>query len=516
MFVKHGENMEFVKYIENRTKRYLEIMPKSERKKFGQFFTPVQIAQYMGSLTINDKETLSILDAGAGSGILSAALVDKIKVQKNLKVINLDLYENKKEIIELLTANMIFIKKELEQYGKVLKFNIINKNFIEENQVLWKQAESLEAKYDIVISNPPYKKIGKKDVESKIMIDIVHGQPNIYFLFMAMAAKLLKEKGEFIFIVPRSFSSGLYFTKFRKWFFDKMKITNMHLFISRGTIFQTDNVLQETIIIKAEKLDYIPQEIVITESENAADFKEITSFTVPYDTCIKNDNNSFLFFPTKKEDIKILDFVNQWQYTLLDIGFRMRTGIVVDFREKEWLRIQEDNDTVPLLWAYNFTGNEVKFPKYNEEKPQYLLATTDTERLQMKVENYLLVKRFTSKEERKRLQCALLFKNDFINYKSISTENHLNYITKMTGEMLEQELYGLFVIFNSNYIDKYFRILNGSTQVNANEINSIPLPSLIDIINLGKQAMHYQFLDDKICDKILEQKYSNALSQNIV
>ena len=502
--------MKFINYIENSTKEYLAEMSKSERKKIGQFFTPAGIAEYMGSLMLHAQNEIAILDAGAGSGILSAALLDKIYFNGCVKLVNLDLYENNKDILPLLGSNLEYVKRELLKSGVTLNYRIINENFILDNQFAWSGLIQNQKKYDIVISNPPYKKIGKNDPEATAMRDIVYGQPNLYFLFMAMAAELLKENGEFIFIVPRSFSSGLYFTAFRKWFFYEMKITNLHLFVSRDAVFSCDNILQETIIIKAKRTNEKPEKIIITESENASSFQNITTFAVPYKTCVKEDANAFLFFPTTKDDVEILNFINRWEYTLSDVGYRMKTGIVVDFRETQWLRTEHSKNTIPLLWAYNFDKNQVEFPVHNDGKPQYLLASEDTARLQMKIANYILIKRFTSKEERKRLQCALLFKDDFSTYESISTENHLNFITKINGEMTTEEMYGLFVIINSNYMDKYFRILNGSTQVNANEINSIPFPEFFDIVDLGLEALRYHSLDENTCDKILEQKYNSV------
>jgi len=126
----------------------------------------------------------------------------------------------------------------------------------------------------------------------------------------------------------------------------------------------------------------------------------------------------------------------------------------------------------------------------------------------MKKNNYLLLKRFTSKEERKRLQCALLFEEDFPTYDAISTENHLNFITKVNGIMSKEELYGLFVVLNSSYMDRYFRILNGSTQVNANEINAIPFPAYDDIVQMGRKAMLVAALSEFDCDSILEKQFS--------
>ncbi|MCL1803990.1 MAG: hypothetical protein FWG30_10245 [Eubacteriaceae bacterium] len=182
----------------------------------------------------------------------------------------------------------------------------------------------------------------------------------------------------------------------------------------------------------------------------------------------------------------------------------MRTGIAVDFRETEWLRAEEGENAVPLLWPYNFNGYRIAFPIESKGKPQYLLNTLETQRLQMQKGNYLLLKRFTSKEERKRLQCCLLFEDDYLSFPSISTENHLNYIAKLSGKMGREELYGLFAVLNSSYMDNYFRILNGSTQVNANEINSLPFPSYSDIIKIGREAAALAQLSEAGCDAILE------------
>ena len=63
--------------------------------------------------------------------------------------------------------------------------------------------------FDVVISNPPYFKIGKADPCATAASIVVHGQPNIYALFIAVGATLLRQGGDFITITPRSFASGL-------------------------------------------------------------------------------------------------------------------------------------------------------------------------------------------------------------------------------------------------------------------------------------------------------------------
>jgi adenine-specific DNA-methyltransferase len=498
--------MSFIDMVQHETTEYLSSVTKTKRKALGQFFTPISIAEYMGRMSQFTGQTVRILDPGAGSGILTASVIDTL-VGRGISHLQIDMYETDSNVLPVLESNISAIKASLLARNIVLDYKVITENFISENQFAWTGLLPNEI-YDIVICNPPYKKIGKDSLEANLMSDIVYGQPNLYFLFMAMGAKLLKDGGEFVYIVPRSFSSGLYFSAFRKWFLSEMRITNLHLFASREAIGGTqDSVLQETVIIRAIKTTVSQSRIEITESidENCA--APINRSFIDYRTCVKNDNNTFLYFPTSKQDAHILDFVNKWTATLPELGFRMKTGQLVDFRERKWLCATQEEDTIPLLWPFNFSNARIRFPVDVSGKPQYLKDTSSTKRLQMSRGSYLLIKRFTAKEEKRRLQCALLLEDDLSGYNSLSAENHLNYISKETGVMTTEELYGLFVIINSSYLDKYFRILNGSTQVNATEINAIPFPELDSIRALGTKAMQCGNLDESICDFIIEDYF---------
>ena len=63
--------------IEN-TERFIASVPKAKRKKYGQFFTNSTTAKFMASLFCFDlsKPKIEILDAG--TGILAAAVVQKL------------------------------------------------------------------------------------------------------------------------------------------------------------------------------------------------------------------------------------------------------------------------------------------------------------------------------------------------------------------------------------------------------------------------------------------------------
>ncbi len=71
-------------------------------------------------------------------------------------------------------------------------------------------------------------------------------------------------------------------------------------------------------------------------------------------------------------------------------------------------------------------------------------------------------------------------------------------------ELTECLVYGLYVLFNSTLYDEYYRILNGSTQVNSTEINTMPVPDLECIQEMGQSLMKSQDLSENNCNVILE------------
>lgn len=99
--------MSMIDYVFQHTTEYIDHMPKSLRKKYGQFFTSPETAAFMASLfTIPHQDTISVLDPGAGSGILSVALIDRLQNEPAINRIELVCYENDPNILELLHSNL--------------------------------------------------------------------------------------------------------------------------------------------------------------------------------------------------------------------------------------------------------------------------------------------------------------------------------------------------------------------------------------------------------------------------
>ena len=472
--------------IIERTNKYIDDMPKKDRKKYGQFFTSKETARFMAGLYIipENLSKVRILDAGAGSGILSCALLERLERMASVQTIELTCYENDDNILGLLRENLHTYQ---ENTKKDLDFN----------HMLGGNPEP--EKYDFVIGNPPYMKIPKDAPEATAMPEVCYGAPNLYFIFAAMGLFNLDNEREMVYIIPRSWTSGAYFKRFRQYFLTKGKLEHIHLFVSRNKVFDKEDVLQETIIIKVEKTKQIPEKITITSSQSNNDFDNLTSLTVPYSLVVSGEDY-FVYLVTDEKEVSVLERLHRFDKTLPDIGLKMKTGLTVDFRNREILRDDAEEGAIPLFYSQHIKHGQVQFPIQKEHE----YVVTDQKGLMQDNRNYLFVKRFTAKEERRRLQCGVYLSKNYPQYKKISTQNKINFIDGLITEMSECLVYGLYVIFNSTLYDEYYRILNGSTQVNSTEINAMPVPDLESIQEMGRILMRSKDMSESNCDMILE------------
>ena len=483
------------------TNEYIMSMPKKERKKYGQFFTSKETARFMARLYNFDekKRKVCVLDAGAGSGILACSVIERLQTIDFIQEIELTCYENDDNVLPLLKRNLEYCRENVK---KKLVINVIEDNYIlsqylDFNRMIGGSAEP--KKYDLVIGNPPYMKISKDAPEAIAMQEVCYGAPNLYFIFASMGLFNLCENGEMVYIIPRSWTSGAYFKRFREYFLKEGKLEHIHLFISRSKVFDKESVLQETIIIKVRKKAEEPESITITSSKSNVDFDEMTSLKVPYDLVVSG-LNYYVYLVTDENEVEVLKRLHKFDKTLPEIGIKMKTGLTVDFRNREILRDEIEEGAIPLFYSQHIKQGKVQFPIHKEH--EYLV--TEQSGLIQDNKNYLFVKRFTAKEESRRLQCGVYLAREFPQYKKISTQNKINFLDGVLTEMSECLVYGLYVLFNSTLYDKYYRILNGSTQVNSTEINAMPVPDLESIKEMGRKMLKSKDYSEANCNFILE------------
>lgn len=491
-------------YAVNHTAAFLAGMPKKTRKAKGQFFVSAETARFMADMfdLSNIHQTVSILDPGTGTGILSIALIERISREYPNLQIHLTCYEVDSDVLPILKKNLTYIENLLN--GK-LEYQIKEEDYIlaqadSFNENLF--SDALPSKYDYIISNPPYMKVARNHPSALAMSKVVHGAPNLYFLFAAMSLFNLNENAEMVYIIPRSWTSGAYFKAFREYLLTEGIIEQIHLFVSRDKVFSKEQVLQETIIIKVKRSRQKSNTILITSSHSGNNFSNITKLSVPYNSIVSGED-MYVYLPTNKEELDIIKKINTYQSTLPNEGLKMKTGIVVDFRQWNELRNSPGAHTLPLFYSQHIFNGRVN---HHPSGKKYDWIVDEKPTLIQKSKNYVFIKRFTAKEEKRRLQCGIYSPKDFKEYKYIGTENKINFVDRIDGkEMDEKTTYGVFALLNSTLFDKYYRILNGSTQVNSSEINNIPIPPVSIIKKIGEQVLNSDDLSTRNCDKIIAE-----------
>lgn len=455
----------------------------------GQFFTPAPVARFMASLFDTHPSVLHILDAGAGTGSLFAACIAEIcTYPKRPEYISVTAYEIDKALIGYLHDTFSICQLVCEHMGITFVGQVIQQDFIEAGVDLLQHTLFTEVAarptFHWAILNPPYKKIQVQSRERKLLQRVGIEVSNLYAGFLALATQLLEPSGELVAITPRSFCNGPYFKKFREHFLQSMSLRHLHVFDSRTQTFSGDGVLQENLIFHAVKSLEKPAQVHISSSTGPDD-EFILVHDVAYNQVVRpDDTQSFIRIVQDQASENIVQHIASVQTTLTDLGITVSTGKVVDFRALDFLRAEHEVDTIPLLFPTHISSGIVTWPRLGSKKPNALLDVEQTKTLQVPNEYYVLVKRFTSKEEKKRI-VAVLYDPENMPCSHVGFENHLNYFHHNGGGLDPTLARGLAAYLNSTLVDTFFRQFNGHTQVNATDLRNMPYPTLQQLEVLG-------------------------------
>lgn len=199
------------------------------RKKYAQFFTPENIAEFMCDWVLEGKIKTRVLEPAYGLGVFSRVLSRKVSLP-------VDAYE---------------IDNKLFEYAKRVtpkEVNLRNEDYFKSE---W------DAIYDVIICNPPYLKFHDYDNASYIL-DVnkhlgtkLNGFTNLYTLFLLKSIAQLKENGRLAYIVPSEFLNSDYGVEVKRALIKSNSLH--HIIVVDFTECAFDDALTTACILLCEK-----------------------------------------------------------------------------------------------------------------------------------------------------------------------------------------------------------------------------------------------------------------------
>lgn len=386
-----------------------------EKKKNGIYFTPNDIIK----LTIENiieykKDIKTILEPSCGS----------------CEFIN---YINKTFTNTII--NGIEFNKTIYESIKDIKSDINNINIIESNYLDYNDG----ILYDLIIGNPPYYVMKKKDVDKKYS-NYYDGRPNIFILFIVYSLTKLNNNGILSFILPKNFMSCLYYNKLRHIISQKYKILN---------------------IIDCSDSSYIEtqQDTIIFIIQNCKDIKDNHKYIL--------EKNGNVIFNTI-ENIEIIKELYENSKTLNELNFEVNVGNITWNEHKDILT--DDDTKTRLIYSSDIKDSElIKIDYKNNEKKNYIDKDGNNKLL-------LVVNRGYGKGQYKFNYCLIDIEKNYL------IENHLiciKYKEDIDREELKNKYKEIITSFTNIKTEEFIKIYFGNNAINTSELQHI-LPIYIN------------------------------------
>jgi len=458
----------------------LQTRPAGQQAHLGQFFTPERAATLIADLPrLPEAGRFRVLDPGAGSGSLVAALVARVLRECPALELEIVAVEIDPEVGRYLQTALADLTESASSVRVKVATEIVLGDYIELSMT---KSAALDSPFDLVIMNPPYRKLGLNSVHRRALLHQGVECPNLYAAFLALGTAALDPGGQLVAITPRSFANGPYFGQFRRFLLERLSLDRLHIFESRSTVFSDTGVLQENVVFSGTRQGS-NNKVVLSVSRGHTD-KSVERVVSYSEVVFPGDRQHFIRILADDVDTVSTETMAALPTTLPDLNVQVSTGKVVDFRAREHLRKLPEPGSVPLIYPGNVQSGVIEWPrKIRKDQAFVVRSEAEQKKFLLPAGFYVIVKRFSAKEERRRVVAAVWEPDR--NTSAVAFENHLN-IFHASGNGLDRDLaVGLSYWLNSSIVDNFFRTFSGHTQVNATDLRTLRFPPLSALKALG-------------------------------
>ena len=478
---------------------------KSDNIRLGRLFTKKDTARLMAQMLNldKDKSVYTLLDPGAGTGILCAAVIEEIcKSCHACKQIFVTCYENNPAFVPILEDNLERIRKKCRHDCDVkLYVTVYAENYLTDsrNHYTVNFFDSVsEDKYDLIICNPPTELLDKSSPEAEAVGGVTQLKISAAFLFARLASRHLEDGGQLVIMLPTLVASASQLTAYRQEMARALSLLRIHLFVGRQKNKKRAVPLKKSMILAYGKCQR-PNTVTISSSvDNGSELTVLPALDYGF---VVDGEDGTLTLPKSLEDTKIVKYVSSFPETLSGLGLKMSTGLIIDSRCEGLLFTEPIKASVPLIRPSHIKNGQISFPA--PVKHQYVAPVSAN--LVQKNKNMVIVKRVPAKSDERFVNSAIYMAAQLPSFRYVSTHNKINFIdTKdKNAEMCPRLVFGLFALLNSTIYDRYISIVSKSKQINSKEMRDLPLPPRNIIENIGMRLMASRQTSVAVCDQIV-------------
>lgn len=327
--------------------------------------------------------------------------------------------------------------------------------------------------YDVVISNPPYRKLTAEEFARlpETYRHLVNGQPNLYALFVDLSLRLTKPGGYLGLLTPAGFFGGRSFGPLRSLLRRESCANQIDFIEPRIGAFL--NVEQETALTVLCKSAGRLSPISVFVTTDGQDFTPLGAHKLP------SEASAPWVLPRSPEELTALQAFASQRWRLEDYGYEPKTGFLVPHRMPVPRLPRKGNRlwVCPLIWATQIGKDGIHhFRSGRGDHADIFVDVSGYGCDRVLTTPSVALQRTSSKDQSRRVRCAPITQAFVDEHGGYMGENHVCFIVPIAGRQPAVSIEVLATILNSIPVDRVFRCLSGTATVSAYELRAMPMP----------------------------------------
>lgn len=388
-------------------------------------------------------------------------------IQKNVTGSDLDetLLELSEQFLRMALYDLIALTKDLPEFELIHGDGLLT--------------TTSERRPDIVICNPPYRKLKAVDLQGYAdeYAAVIEGQPNIYGLFIHRSIQMAKLGGLVGLLTPTSYLSGQYFSKLRVELLNRAGPLRIDMLSGRtSTFIDVEQETAITILRTREPKEVDRWSVNVSVRTKDDEFEDVGQCVLP--TCGRPWP-----IPKSVDDVPLLKAAEASTVRLSSYGYQAKIGQLVDYRD-ERKRYAEPpmslhgRTVFPLVWATDIApkGLFSHGRRRRGDKQELYVKTVADEQSCVVRRPAVVMQRVTSTDQPRRLVCAAVPQKWMATHKGFVAENHVLVIEQSVEGTPAFDPQTLAAVLRSATVDRLFRSISGAANVSVFELNQVPMP----------------------------------------